>query len=95
MSKYFGLRQGGDWLPTTLEVEGLDIPLYRFDSLSQSSARVLLTRAKTIRDRLGADRLPPLVPGTAEVCLQPCRRNHLPSADSACIRVCVALSRFS
>ena len=36
----------------------------------QLSARILYTKARSIRDKLGAERLPPLVPGTVEVLMK-------------------------
>lgn len=64
------MRRGEDWLPRSIEVEGKDIPLMNFETLEQQSARILLLRARSIRDKLGADRLPQLVPGTVEVLIK-------------------------
>ena len=70
MSRSFGLRQGDNWLPASVDVEGHTIPLLNFEQIEQLSARVLYTKARSIRDKLGADRLPPLVPGTISVLMK-------------------------
>jgi len=70
MSRCFGIRSGDAWLPASIEVEGHEIPLLNFEQVEQLSARTLYTKARNIRDKIGAHRLPPLVPGTVEVVMK-------------------------
>lgn len=57
-------RPGNEWLPPSVLVEGYEIPLLGFEAMEQLSARTLHMKARSIRDKIGEDRLPQLVPGT-------------------------------
>jgi hypothetical protein len=105
MSRCFGLRQGDNWLPASVDVEGHTIPLLNFEQIEQLSARVLYTKARSIRDKLGADRLPPLVPGTISVlmkwlihvqCHMLCpvldRSTKVGNIDSTCMDACPSVA---
>jgi hypothetical protein len=70
MSRSFGLRRGEQWLPSSLDVEGKEIQLLNWEQIEQLSARTLLIKSRNIQSKLGAERLPPLVPGTAEVLIK-------------------------
>ena len=50
MSRCFGLRQGDNWLPASVDVEGHTIPLLNFEQIEQLSAKVLYTKARSIKD---------------------------------------------
>ena len=53
-----------DWLPPTVEfaVDGLpfEVEMTSFRKMEQLSARILVMRAKTLREKIGSDKLPPL-----------------------------------